>query len=130
MEHMLEDDKTKIFYWKRRIGMDAIAIYEIILKSQLGPKFGTLVLKRNKKKTLATLIFLGHENILGGCIKEEELALKGKIITPLGVKDCFVAGTLAGDEIHGEITIGTRNYQVTGKKNREALVIKGEENEI
>lgn len=110
--------------------MDMDASYEIILKSQLGPKFGTLVLKRNRKRTLATFAFIGHENILEGCMKEENLELKGQIITPLGLRECFVAGIIAGDEIRAEITIETINYQVTGKKNTKTFIKKGEENEI
>jgi len=129
MEHFFEVDKKKN-YGKRGIEMVVDLSFDIILNSQLGPKFGTLVLKKDRNKALATFTFIGHENILKGRIMEDILELKGKIMTPLGPRHCFAAGVLAGDEIQAEITIGAKCYQITGKKHKQTVEKRGEDNEV
>lgn len=99
-------------------------IYEITLKSQLGPKNGIFRVRQFKREIFVTFELLGRENKLIGREKEGHFEIKGGIMTPLGLKECKVWGTLISGKIEAEIIIGSKEYPIIGEKLEN--VLKGE----
>ncbi|MEG1584523.1 MAG: hypothetical protein RR361_05680 [Anaerovorax sp.] len=94
--------------------------YNITLRSQLGPKSGTLQIKEAKVNVFGVLDVLGHENVLVGRKGKDEftLSLKGRIRTPLGISKCEVQGGMTEEGFDGRIIIEDKTYEMTGKREK------------
>lgn len=92
--------------------------YIIVLKSQLGPKPGTLKIRGTRERLWGVLELLGHKNILIGNMKNEGKAFdfKGKIRTPLGLSVCLLTGIKGENKFIGELRIDNKSYDISGEK--------------
>ncbi|MCR5482105.1 MAG: hypothetical protein K6F52_04850 [Clostridia bacterium] len=104
--------------------------YDIILKSPLGPKEGTLLIEATARRLRGTLKILGEENQLVGVHDKENFHLKGIINTAIGREECIFDGRLLGERnfrnldaigvndaevgLEGSISINGKSYLVSG----------------
>lgn len=97
--------------------------YSIILKSQLGPKTGTLRVRFSTKRLLGILELLGHKSLLAGKPLDDSnhFAFCGKMWTPLGKVECSVSGAFGERTIQGEVRINNKVYNLSGKEDPKAL---------
>jgi hypothetical protein len=93
--------------------------YIIVLKSQLGPKSGTLKIRESRGERLwGILDLLGHKSLLVGKISNEgkDIELKGRIMTPLGLSTCMLSATKEENELTGEFKVENKFYEISGKR--------------
>ncbi len=93
--------------------------YIIILKSQLGPKTGTLRIRESKEKKLwGVFDLLGHKTLLvGQRVNEGQLLeMKGKLWTPIGFSVCLLSVTSNDNELVGKLKVDNKYYEISGKR--------------
>ena len=94
--------------------------YRIIVKSQLGPKSGSLKLRTTKGKSVFGIFeLLGHKTLLRGTRLAEgnRLELKGQIHSPLGYTECLLCAAANEDGLIGELKVGHMYYEISGKRS-------------
>lgn len=92
--------------------------YTIILKSQLGPKTGSLKIRESSDKLWGILEILGHKSLLVGKVSNEDqdFEFKGKIWTPLGFIECFLAASKVENGFGGKLKVENKIYEISGKR--------------
>ena len=91
--------------------------YSIILKSQLGPKAGTLEVRRSGAILQGILELLGHKTLLTGNAPDggNAFEFKGEMWTPLGRLECRLSGTIGERGISGILNINGKAYEFFSK---------------
>lgn len=92
--------------------------YDIILKSQLGPKAGTMEVRRSGDALRGVLELLGHKTLLTGNAPDGGSAFEftGEMWTPLGRLECRLVGTLGDRRISGILNINGKAYEFFSKE--------------
>ena len=92
--------------------------YTLLLKSQLGPKSGSLKVRGSKEKLWGILEILGHKSLLKGTnfADGQSFELNGKIWTPLGISECSMTGIKGEKAFIGKLNINNKNYELLGKE--------------
>jgi hypothetical protein len=93
--------------------------YSIILKSQLGPKAGTLKVRDSRDMLLGVLELLGHKSLLTGKTVDDGSAFEftGDMWTPLGRLECRISGTRRDHSISGKLNVSGKTYELSGNES-------------
>ncbi|MEA4921030.1 MAG: hypothetical protein VB078_08935 [Clostridiaceae bacterium] len=88
-------------------------IYDVILKSPLGLKMGTLALSFQSGILKGSLTFFGKENpIRAGIVDGNTCKFTGNIITAAGEREYKANVIISGEELHGEAVFYLRTIPV------------------
>ena len=97
--------------------------YEIILKSQLGPKNGSFRIRKSGERLTGILNLLEHKSLLAGSSLEKDgtFELRGRMWTPLGKADCMLVGVLGERMIRGTLNVNGYPYELSGREQVSIL---------
>lgn len=106
-------------------------IFDVVLRSPLGPRMGTLALRRNGEALQGSLSFFSTENaIVEGTVIGNRYLFSGTVATAAGAREYRAAVTIENDLLSGEITFYLRTIPVkiplpvpmklTGKRNMKS----------
>jgi hypothetical protein len=82
--------------------------YQVELQTTLGPANVSLTLKTEGNTLSGNMDgHFGQQSFSGGTVKGNDIALTMKLQSPIGAMLLDVKGTVIGDSISGEVTLGS-----------------------
>ena len=94
--------------------------YNVVLKTELGKKNGTMQILINNNKVEGFLYLLKHtEPICGNINADGSCSLQGKIVTLIKEFTYTATGYIGGEELRLNFKIGLNNYLLKGILNKE-----------
>ena len=99
--------------------------YEIILESQLGQRYGTLVWQENAAGQITGIFSLmGTDNPISGQKDGQRLSFSHDLRTAVRVLNCHTVLTLCGDSLYGTVSSEHSVMKISGKKSTEPLSLE------
>ena len=90
--------------------------YEIILESQLGQRYGTLVWQENAAGQITGIFSLmGIDNPISGQKDGQRLSFSHDLRTAVRVLNCHTVLTLCGDSLYGTVSSERSVMKISGK---------------
>lgn len=98
--------------------------YEIILESQLGQRYGTLVWQEIAGQITGIFSLMGIDNPISGQKDGQRLSFSHDLRTAVRVLNCHTVLTLCGDSLYGTVSSERSVMKISGKKSTEPLSLE------
>ena len=90
--------------------------YDIILSSQLGERYGSLLLEEDAGRVTGTISLLGFDNPASGKRSGQRLELVHELRTAVSTLQCRTELALCGGRLHGMVSSGHGVMELRGEK--------------